>query len=144
MNQPRHPRRAAALVAALSLLVQPSAPAIAAATPQAQPAAKPASPPSQTTKATTPTASKATPASAASAPAPVDGGWPRIYDLPSGGSILLYQPQIASWEKQAHIVAFSAVSYRSKTDDKPAMGTIKLEVGYESRPRRAAGQLQTR
>jgi hypothetical protein len=127
MNQPRHPRRAAALVAALSLLVQPSAPAIAAATSQAQPAAKPASPPSQTTKATTPTASKATPASAAAAPAPVDGGWPRIYDLPSGGSILLYQPQIASWEKQAHIVGFSAVSYRAKTDDKPAMGTIKLE-----------------
>ena len=127
MNQPRHRRRAAALVAALSLLVQPSAPAIAAATPQAQPAAKPASPSSQTTKATTPTASKATPASAASAPAPVDGGWPRIYDLPSGGSILLYQPQIASWEKQAHLVAFSAVSYRSKTGDKPAMGTIKVE-----------------
>jgi hypothetical protein len=127
MNQPRHPRRAAAIVAALSLLVQPSAPAIAAATPQAQPAAKPAAPTSQTTKTTTPTAPKVTPASAASAPAPVDGGWPRIYDLPSGGSILLYQPQIASWEKQAHIVAFSAVSYRSTTGDKPAMGTIKVE-----------------
>ena len=33
-------------------------------------------------------------------PTPVDGGWPRIYDLPSGGSILVYQPQIASWENQ--------------------------------------------
>ncbi len=45
----------------------------------------------------------------------------------AAAAILLYQPQIASWEKQAHIVGFSAVSYRSKTADKPAMGTIKLE-----------------
>ncbi len=121
-------RQAGAVVAALSLLVQPAAP-IFAATPQAQPAAKPVTPSAQTpSKATTPAAAKATPAGAASTAAPVDGGWPRFYDLPSGGSILLYQPQIASWEKQAHIVAFSAVSHRSKAGDKPAMGTIKLEA----------------
>ena len=66
-------------------------------------------------------------AAAAAAP-PVDGGWPRTYSLPSEGSILVYQPQISSWDKQTHIVAFSAVSYRSKAGDKPALGTIKIEA----------------
>ena len=122
-------RQAAAVVAALSLLVQPAAPIIAA-TPQAQPAAKPVTPSAQTpSKATTPAAAKVTPAAATATAAPVDGGWPRFYDLPSGGSILLYQPQIASWEKQAHIVAFSAVSHRSKAGDKPAMGTEGAVAG---------------
>ena len=51
-----------------------------------------------------------------------------MYSLPSGGSILVYQPQIASWDKQTRMVAFSAVSYRSKAGDKPALGTIKLEA----------------
>ena len=59
---------------------------------------------------------------------PIDGGWPRIYDLPSGGTILVYQPQVASWDRQAHLVAFSAVSQRAKAGDKPAIGTIKLEA----------------
>src|SRR5438045_3451919 len=63
------------------------------------------------------------------APPPIDGGWPRAYALPSGASILLYQPQIASWEKQAHMVAFSAVSYRATAaETKPAMGTVKIEA----------------
>ena len=59
---------------------------------------------------------------------PIDGGWPRLYDLPSGGTILVYQPQVASWDRQAHLVAFSAVSQRAKAGDKPAIGTIKLEA----------------
>ena len=65
---------------------------------------------------------------AAAPPAPIDGGWPRIYDLPSGGTILVYQPQVASWDKQTHLVAFSAVSLPCQGADKPAVGTIKLEA----------------
>ena len=64
----------------------------------------------------------------AAATPPIDGGWPRFYDLPGGGSILLYQPQIASWDKQTNLVAFSAVSYRPQTADKPTLGTIKMEA----------------
>jgi hypothetical protein len=113
-----------AAVAALTLLAGPgSPPVLVAATPRAQ-TAKPAAPAPTPSK---PAQARATPASSATAP-PVDGGWPRFYDLPSGGSILLYQPQIASWEQQTHLVAFSAVSYRAKTADKPAVGTIKLEA----------------
>jgi hypothetical protein len=42
--------------------------------------------------------------------------------------MLLYQPQIASWDKQTNLVAFSAVSHRSKAGDKPALGTIRFEA----------------
>ena len=42
--------------------------------------------------------------------------------------MLVYQPQTATWEKQTHLVAFSAVSYRATTTDKPVIGTIKLEA----------------
>ncbi len=74
-------------------------------------------------------AAPSTPATAAPATTvPIDGGWPRLYDLPSGGTILVYQPQVASWDRQAHLVAFSAVSQRAKAGDKPAIGTIKLEA----------------
>jgi hypothetical protein len=73
---------------------------------------------------------KPAPRTAAPAPvtAPIDGGWPRSYGLPSGGSILVYQPQTASWAQQTHLIGFSAVSYRATSTDKPVLGTIKLEA----------------
>ncbi len=114
--------RVVAAVAAVSLFTQMVVPiglrAQAAAKPQAPATSKPAAAPSAAPAAT------AKPAAAA----PVDGGWPRLYDLPSGGTILIYQPQVASWDKQQHLVAFSAVSYRTKAGDKPAVGTIKMEA----------------
>ena len=42
--------------------------------------------------------------------------------------MLVYQPQVASWENQKHLVAYSAVSQRAKAGDKPAIGTIKIEA----------------
>ena len=129
----KHQRRhaAAAVVAALSLLVQPLTPLLAEqapagqtakpAAPAAQPAAKPAAAPAGSKPA----------AQAQAAAAPIDGGWPRFYEA-AGGSILLYQPQISSWDDQKHLVAFSAVSFRQpgttqNASEKPAVGTIKLE-----------------
>ncbi len=125
MNRNTRLRRAAAMIAALGIMVEPSAHLLLLASGQA--------PPPQTTTATgkpTPAATTAKPAATAAAATttPVDGGWPRLYDLPSGGSILVYQPQIATWDKQAHMVAFSAVSLRNKAGDKPALGTVKLEA----------------
>jgi hypothetical protein len=119
-------RRIVATVAALSLLVQPTAPLMAAAAPQGQTAKPPATTGTAKPPATTGGA-KPAPAVAAE-PAPVDGGWPRSYMLPSGGGMIVYQPQVASWENQAHLVAFSAVSHTSKGGDKPALGTIKIEA----------------
>jgi hypothetical protein len=128
-------RRAVVTIAGCSLLLHGP---IALAARQGQPAPKPttapAAPATQKPAATTQKPATAKPATAkpaaAAASLPVDGGWPRIYDLPSGGSILLYQPQIASWEQQKKMVAFSAVSHRAKAAaaDKPAVGTVKFEA----------------
>jgi hypothetical protein len=79
----------------------------------------------------TPQTAAAAPAKTAAAPArapDVDGGWPRAYNAPSGAMFILYQPQIASWTDQKHVVAFIAVSYTPKGAPKPALGTIKIEA----------------
>ena len=122
-------RRAIVAIAGYSLVLQGP---VSLAARQGQPGAKPAAPsaaPATQTPATTQKPATAKPAAApAAAQPPVDGGWPRIYDLPTGGSILLYQPQIASWDQQKKMVAFSAVSHRTKAADKPAVGTVKFEA----------------
>jgi hypothetical protein len=70
---------------------------------------------------------------AQTAPAPeageeaVDGGWPRSYVMPNGGSLVIYQPQVASWERQKHVVAYGAVAYTAPGAKKPDVGSIKLE-----------------
>jgi hypothetical protein len=46
----------------------------------------------------------------------------------SGALILVYQPQVASWDGQKRMTAFSAVSYRSSAQQKPLLGTIKIEA----------------
>jgi len=58
----------------------------------------------------------------------IDAGWPRAYNLPSEAQIVIFQPQVMNWDGQKHMVAMSAVSYVAKGEDKPAMGTIKLEA----------------
>src|SRR5262245_8292116 len=134
MTRAKRPGRAVALVTALSLIVQPSVHVAALVGADRQTATKTAPPPPQVPPQTSPpatakptTASKPA-ASTSAAAAPVDGGWPRVYELASGGSVLVYQPQIASWDQQKRIAAFAAVSYRTKAADKPAIGTIKLEA----------------
>src|SRR5262249_31981316 len=57
-----------------------------------------------------------------------DRAWPRGYSLPSEAQMLIFQPQVASWDGQKHLVALAAVSYVPKGEQKPAMGTIKLEA----------------
>ena len=133
MKHSTRSHQVAALVAAVSLLVEPSAHLVAAGAAQTQPTAKPAATaPAQTPPATKPPATPtpgAKPAASTTAPAtPPDGGWPRMHSLPNDASMLVYQPQISSWANQTHMVAFSAVSYRTKTGEKPAMGTIKIEA----------------
>ena len=81
------------------------------------PAAAPAKAPTAT----------AAPARGATA-APVDGGWPRAYTTVSGGHVLVYQPQVASWADQRHAVAYAAVSYEAKGATKPALGSLKVEA----------------
>jgi hypothetical protein len=97
-----------AIATGASLLISPAAPFL-----RAQALAKPAPPPSAQPAAVQPLA---------------DLGWPRTYATPTGGEILMYQPQIASWQNQKQMVAYSAVSYKVKSTEKPALGSIKLEA----------------
>ena len=105
----KHPVPIVAAVAALAVFAQPLAPFVGSSRVFAQSA----------------TAAKP----AAAARAPIDGGWPRTYNLSSGGTIVVSQPQVASWDGQAHLIAYSAVAHQaSAADKKPAFGTIKLEA----------------
>ena len=90
---------------------------------QPAPQAKPAA---QTKPPAPATAGAAKPASAA-APVPPDGGWPHVYTTASGATLAVYQPQVASWVDQKHVVAYAAVSYAPKGAEKPALGTVKVE-----------------
>ena len=122
-------RRAATAVAALTLSLQPPLQLVSAAMGQSQTPKPPATTTTTTTTGTTKTTATAT-ASATKAtptPPPNDGGWPRTYQLSRGGTILVYQPQIASWDSQKRMVAWSAVSYRSYVEQKPLFGTVKIE-----------------
>src|SRR5262245_13647915 len=135
MIQKQRAHHSAAVAAALSLSLQPFASTITLAIAQGQTTAKPAAtapqpaakPATPQTPSTSGAPSTAKPATTIAAP-PVDGGWPRVYTVASGGSVLMYQPQISSWEGQKHAVAFSAVSFRTPGAEKPALGTIKLEA----------------
>src|SRR5215813_4611577 len=57
-----------------------------------------------------------------------DPGWPRGFSLPSEAQVVMYQPQVASWEDRKHILALAAVSYVAKDEKKPVLGTVKLEA----------------
>src|ERR1044072_1173712 len=57
--------------------------------------------------------------------------WPRGYSLPTEAQLVMYEPQIASWDNQKHLVAFAAVSHVAKGEQKPALGTIKFETDTE-------------
>src|SRR5512133_818901 len=98
-----------AVLTALALLAQPLTP-LAAAAGQA-----PAKTPTTTKTAAPATggAAKTTPASAGQAAATgtvPDIGWPRYYQTGAGTQITIYQPQIAEWPNQKHIVGYAAVS----------------------------------
>src|SRR6185503_6168433 len=120
-------RSAVALVTAFSFALSPAVPLVTAS-PQAvtvtpAPKAGPAPPVTPAPQGT----AAAKPASPAP-PAPVDGGWPRGYTTPSGGKIIVYQPQVASWDQQKQMVAYAAVSYEAKGAPKPAIGSLKIEA----------------
>ena len=80
-------------------------------------------------------------APAAVPPEGPDGGWPRAYTTASGAALVVYQPQVASWADQKHMVAYAAVSYTPKGAKQPALGTVKVESDTQRRPGRAAREL---
>jgi len=108
-------RVALALATALALLAQPVAPAAR------QASAQPGGP--QTAQG----AAKGAAGSGAAAPAIVDS-WPRAYSTPAGSRFMIYQPQIAEWQGQRRMIAYSAVSVEQPGQPKAALGTVKIEA----------------
>ena len=127
-------RSRVALLTAVTFLAQPLAPVMGQA-----PAPQAAAPRTATVQLPSTTAGKASPQAAAAtkpaaaAPAtaqapPVDGGWPRAYQTPAGTKVVVYQPQVAEWAAQKHMVAYAAVGVESPGAQKPALGSIKVEA----------------
>src|SRR6267142_4762202 len=75
-----------------------------------------------------PPASSSRPAGAAQ---PADGGWPRAYNTASGGRIVLYEPQVASWPDQKHMVMYTALAYTASSAKTPTLGTLKIEANTQ-------------
>jgi len=61
-------------------------------------------------------------------PAPEGKRWPRAFTTPSGASVVIFEPQIASWANQKQLVAYAAVSCEPKGATKTELGTIKVEA----------------
>jgi hypothetical protein len=137
-----HRRGAAILAIAFALTpAQPAFQPLAAQTARPQ-TAKPQNASPQTTKPpitkpqnTSPQTTKPQtakpPTAAATTQQVLEPAWPRAYQTPSQGHIVVYQPQVASWESQKKLVGYAAVSYVAKTaakDGKPGLGTITLEA----------------
>jgi hypothetical protein len=120
--------RAVALVTALCLALSPAAPLLAQQPGPPKPKDTPAASAAEPAPAKPAAASTAPAANAPATPPPADGGWPRAYATPSDGRILVYQPQMASWADQKHMVAYAAVSYQAKGATKPALGSVKIET----------------
>jgi hypothetical protein len=115
--------RAVRLPAVLGLLMSLAIPFGAAfsqtpADSTASPAAAPAAAPAE---------SSIIRAAAAVDTTPPDGGWPRLIQAPSGATMVLYQPQVMSWEGQRKLVAMCAVSYTPKGTPKSELGAVRLE-----------------
>ncbi len=68
---------------------------------------------------------------AAKAPENTDRGWPRVYKV-EGAEVVLYQPQVDSWEGYKKLTARLAVSVRPKGAEKPEYGVLELEARTET------------
>jgi hypothetical protein len=53
--------------------------------------------------------------------------------------MVVFQPQIASWDGQKHAIGFAAVSYVAKGEQKPALGTIQAGDRHRSLGRETIG-----
>ncbi|MGE5346262.1 MAG: hypothetical protein ACM3JH_09930 [Acidithiobacillales bacterium] len=68
---------------------------------------------------------------AAKAPDNTDRGWPRVYKA-GGTEVVLFQPQVDSWEGYKKLTARLAVSVRPKGAEKPEYGVLELEARTET------------
>ncbi|MEQ1952241.1 SH3 domain-containing protein [Mesorhizobium yinganensis] len=61
-------------------------------------------------------------------------GWPRSYTTDKGAEIVLYQPQVSSWDKFTDLSALVATEYKANKDAKPVFGVIGLTGKTQTDP----------
>ena len=72
---------------------------------------------------------------------PVDGGWPKAFNAPSGATVMVYQPQVASWdEPEAHGGVFGGGATRPRAP-RSRRSARQDRSRHERGPRRAAREL---
>ncbi len=58
--------------------------------------------------------------------------WPREYSGKQGGKLLLYQPQVITWEDHTRLEARAAVSFYAMGMLKPSLGTFRFQAHTET------------
>ena len=104
LSQNRKARSWAAIPTAISFILYPVVPLVSAQ-----------QPPSPT-------------ATQAESEAPAQGVWPRWFETSSGGTVVMYAPQVSSWDGQRLMVFRAAVSFTYKDSQKPDLGTVEVEA----------------
>ena len=110
LNQNRNARPWVALPTALSLILTPAVPLVSAPVPAF----------AATTQAQSGVQAEET--------QPAAGVWPRWFETSSGGTVVMYAPQVNSWDGQKEMVFRAAVSYTYKESQKPDLGTVKVDA----------------
>ncbi len=57
---------------------------------------------------------------------PPDGGWPRTYTTKNAATVVLSEPQVASWPAQKDLTMYAAVSYKAAGSTVPAFGVLTI------------------
>jgi hypothetical protein len=65
---------------------------------------------------------------AAAVVVPADGEWPRRYVGADRAMVVVYEPQVASWEQQKLLSLYAAVAYTAPGADTPLLGTVMAEA----------------
>lgn len=61
-----------------------------------------------------------------------DPGWPREFTTGDGSKLVIYQPQVDSWEGQRRIKSRVAISVTPPQADKPILGVVWVEADTET------------
>jgi len=66
-----------------------------------------------------------------SAAVPGELTWPRTYDYPDGGKLVLYQPQATAWPEHTRLKCLVALAFSSSEKETPSLGAFELEADSE-------------
>ena len=60
------------------------------------------------------------------------GEWPREYAYDDGSKLVLYQPQVKSWEAYEHLEMLIALAFSENASESPSVGAFELEADTDT------------